>query len=117
MLRVFLEHEDHNTFLTQALDDPSVLRGDVSSLEAYQQFLIRPTSTAEALTGQRALVISQVLDKTKIARLLVLLLVISPALGVFVGIRSHRADVGAAVSAGVFALAAVLQGLAAWFRH
>lgn len=117
MLRVFLEDDGYDTFLTQTLDSPSVLRGDVSSLEAYQQFLIRPMSSAEALVGQRALVISQVLDKTKVARLLVLLLVISPALGVFVGIQSHRTDVGLAVSAVVFALAAILQGLAAWLQH
>lgn len=70
---------------------------------------------AHSVAGQSVLVVGQVLDKTKVARLLVSLLIISPALGIFVGICTHRVEVGVAVSAAVFALIALVQALAAWF--
>ena len=64
---------------------------------------------------QSVTVLRQVLDKEKITRLLICLLISSPALGTLVGILSHLADVGVAVSACIFALACFFQGLAAWF--
>ena len=60
------------------------------------------------------LVVGQILDKTKVARLLVLLLIVSPSIGIVVGISSHRADVGVAVSAAVFALITLFQALVTW---
>ena len=74
--------------------------------------------------GQRIIVIRGVLDKFKIARLLILLLLISPALGTLVATLTHHAGVGDAVSAGVgvtvsaavFALASFLQALATWLE-
>ena len=74
--------------------------------------------------GQRIIVIRRVLDKFKIARLLILLLLFSPALGTVVAAFIHHAGVGVAVSAGVgvavcaaiFALASFLQALATWFE-
>ncbi|MCJ1270911.1 hypothetical protein MMC22_010808 [Lobaria immixta] len=74
--------------------------------------------------GQRIIVIRRVLDKFKIARLLILLLLISPALGTLVGTLTHRggvevpvsAGIGVTVSAAVFALASFLQALATWLE-
>ena len=74
--------------------------------------------------GQRIIVIRRVLDKLKIAKLLILLLLISPALGIVVATFIHHAGfgvdvsagVGVAVSAAVFALASFLQALATWFE-
>ena len=48
--------------------------------------------------------------------MLILLLFFSPALGIGVGICSHDADVGIAVSAGVFAVASFVQGLVVWVQ-
>lgn len=84
------------------------------ALERYQQFLLRRVDLADSSIGQRALVVSQVLDKAKVAWFLVLLLVISSPLGIIAGIRSHRVDVGVAVNTGVFVMVATFQSLAAW---
>lgn len=54
------------------------------------------------------------LDRCKVAWLLMLLLVLSPGLGLAVGWASQRADVGVGVSAAVFALASFLQGWFVW---
>ena len=116
-MRVYLEDEVHDAFLTEVIEHPELLRGDVSCLEAHHHFLLRSPCTSNSTVGQTVLVISHVLDKTKVAKILILLLVVSPAVGTSVGISSGRADVGVAASAGVFALAALLQGLAAWFHH
>jgi len=62
------------------------------------------------------IVIRKILDKAKIALLLIFMLIISPGLGLVAGFCTHKAEVGIAVSAGVFALASLLQGLAAWFH-
>lgn len=65
---------------------------------------------------QDIVVVKRVIDRTKVAWLLILLLITSPALGIGVGMCSHNADVGIAVSAGVFALASFVQGLVAWVQ-
>ena len=54
------------------------------------------------------------LDRCKVAWLLMLLLMLSPGLGLAVGWASQRADVGVGVSAAVFALASFLQGWFVW---
>lgn len=66
--------------------------------------------------GQDIIVVRRVIDRAKVAWLLILLLFLSPALGIGVGICSHNADVGIAVSAGIFALASFVQGLVAWVQ-
>ena len=62
------------------------------------------------------IVVKRVIDRAKIAWLLVLLLLLSPALGLVVGVCSHDAEVGIAVSAGLFALASFVQGFVAWVQ-
>ena len=115
--RVYLENETYDTLLTEAMDKPELFRGDVACLEVNHQFLLHPQSTLETVAGQSVLVFVQVLDKTKVAKILILLFVVSPAVGAFVGIGSRRPNVGIAASAGVVALTALLQGLAAWFQN
>lgn len=66
--------------------------------------------------SREVIVVRHIIDRTKVAWLLLLLLFFSPALGIGVGICSHNADVGIAVSAGVFALASFVQGLVAWIQ-
>ncbi|KAM0796397.1 hypothetical protein BDR22DRAFT_893249 [Usnea florida] len=65
---------------------------------------------------QEVLVVRRVIDRAKVAWLLILLLFFSPTLGIGVGFFSHNADVGIAVSAGIFALASFVQGLVAWIQ-
>ena len=115
LARVYLEDERADSLLTAAFDKPQILHEDVIALERYQQFLLRRVDVAHSSVGQRALVIVQVLDKTRLAWLLVLLLVISSPLGVIAGMKSHRVEVGAAISTGMFAMIAIAQTIAAWF--
>ena len=61
------------------------------------------------LNGQNVIVIYRVLDRVKITWLLILLLFVSPGLGVLVGLQLHKAEVGIAISAGVFALASFFK--------
>ena len=70
----------------------------------------------ENLCGQRVLVFRKVLDKTRIARLLLSVCFIGITLGTVIGAYFRRGDVGIAIITGVFTLAAFLQGMAAWFR-
>ena len=65
---------------------------------------------------QEIIVIIRVSDRAKVAWLLIMLLFFSPTLGIGVGVCSHNADVGIAVSAGIFALASFVQGLVAWVQ-
>lgn len=76
----------------------------------------KSTSTCIELEGQEVIVVRRVIDRAKVAWLLILLLFFSPALGIGVGICSHNASVGIAVSAGIFALATFVQGLVTWIQ-
>ena len=91
-----------------------MLRGDIACLEAHQPFIFQTVDTAHPLAGQKVLVVGQILDKTKVARLLITLLIISPSIGIVVGISSHRAEVGVAVSAAVFTLITPFLALVKW---
>ena len=114
--RVSLQDPEHDPLLTE------IFHKSTHPANSERTF---PFSSPgiEDYQGQRIIVIRRVLDKSKIARLLILLLLISPALGTAVAIFIHRAGVGVAVSAGVgvtvsaavFALASFLQALATWF--
>lgn len=114
--RACLQDFTYNSLLTEALHDPHIMfrktighLNDVSSVMAA-------TGLDESLEGRRIIVVQRVIDKVKISWILISLLVVSPRLGIVVGICSHNADVGIAVSAGVFALATFVQGLAAWIQ-
>ena len=69
------------------------------------------------LYGQSVIVIDRELDKLKVVWLLSPLLVVSPGLGLVIGLRSHNAEVGLAVSAVIFALASCFQGVVAWLNN
>ena len=69
------------------------------------------------LYGQSVIVINKELDKLKVIWLLSPLLVVSPGLGLVIGLRSHNAEVGLAVSAMIFALVSCFQGVVAWLNN
>ena len=100
--------------LTEAYHCPQTLKWDVDHIVRNDRFSVKPPSPHCNISGQDVIVINSVLDKTRIAWLLIFLLIISPSLGLIVGLLSHNAATGIAVSAEIFALASFLQGLAAW---
>lgn len=107
----------HSPLLTEAFHDPQLLYRESPSL-AFGDF--RPTpykKVTDTLEGHQVIVVRRIIDKFKIAWLLVSFLILSPCLGIVVGTCSHNADVGVAVSAGVFALASFVQGLIAWVQR
>lgn len=71
-------------------------------------------SSSDDLAGKRAVVLRQVLCKTKVALMLLSLLGLGSLLGAIVGLCTGRADIALAVAAGGFACVTVLQSLVAW---
>jgi hypothetical protein len=78
------------------------------------QHLIVYLSSPEDLSGKRAVVIRQVISKTKVAFMLLGLLALGSILGVVVGVCTGRADIALAVAAGGFAFVTILQSMVAW---
>ncbi len=115
-MRVYLEDYSHDWSLTEAFYDPYTILHDITYVADNDRFSIKPSSFGSKHSTQNVIVIRTIVNKTKIAWILILLLTISPGLGVGIGIYTRKAEVGVAVSAGVFALASFLQGLAAWFH-
>ena len=74
------------------------------------------TSADDALIGQRNIVLRRMIDKVKTFLTLIFLLVISPSLGVLVGIYSNNAKLGIVLSAVAFAPVIALQGFASWMH-
>ena len=114
-IRVVLDSHERDLFLTEALRDPKLLRYNTTFLIYYNRFNVPLFRSLEGLVGQKVLVVEQRLDKRKVAASLVVLLILSLLLGLLTGISLHRAEVGVAVTAAIFALTTFLQGLVAWF--
>ena len=114
--QVHLQDFTFNPLLTEAFHDPNLLLQEPKFLVNGSPFRAAHKGYLENLEGEHIIVIRRVLDKVKISYLLLALVVISPGLGLAVGICSHKAEVGIAVSAGIFALASFVQGLAAWLQ-
>ena len=135
---MYLQDFTFDPLLTEALHNPRLLvRGvayplDVNSLgsslaEKDEALDHRPSRSSIKVDGQSTsigiehdeleiVVVRQVIDRAKIAWLLILLLVFSPALGIVIDTCFHNAKVGIAASAGVFALASFVQVLVAWIE-
>ena len=112
--RVSFEGYRHDTLFSQAFHNPEILQRQKSYAVTLESCALRLTESDPIFSGQSVVIINKVLNKAKITWVLVLLLIISPGLGVAVGLWSRKAEVGIAVSAGVFALASSLQGFAGW---
>ena len=78
------------------------------------QDLIVYLSSPEDLSGKRAVVMRQVLSKTKVAFMLLGLLALGSILGMVVGVCTGRADIALAVAASGFACVKILQSMVAW---
>ena len=136
--RVYLDDFTRDPLLTEALHNPHLLLssvyhpldiGNVGSLPGFSNKEFdhlpedicssaddKPPSTCIEPDDQEIIVVRRVIDRAKVAWLLILLLFFSPILGIGIGVCSHNADVGIAVSAGIFALASFVQGLVAWVQ-
>lgn len=105
-----------NNLLSEAIRHPGLLAHEHDFLVEYGSLALSKPDEKYGFIGQQVLVVSPTADKEKIGWLLLLSLILSPALGLIVGQFTHQAEVGVAVSAGVFACASFLQGLAAWIH-
>lgn len=114
--RVDVDKCRDDSILTEAFLDPKLMVHERTYAQDNKRFAIAGSERRTHLIGKEVILIRRVFDKRKIAWLLVSMLIVSPAIGTLVGTYSHRADVGVAVSAGIFALASFLQGLLAWLR-
>lgn len=114
--RVSLRGYKHDTLFTQALERPALLSRQADYLSYHEGFTVVP-AVMEDLCGQSVLVVHKELDKLKVICLLSPLLVVSPGLGLVIGLRSHNAEVGLAVSAMIFALVSCFQGVVAWLSN
>ncbi|KAI4111540.1 MAG: hypothetical protein LQ339_000411 [Xanthoria mediterranea] len=112
--RVDLKSFDKHNLFSEAIRHPALLAKEPSFLTEYGSFALGKPDGIYGLVGQQVLVVYSTADKDKMAWLLLLALILSPALGLIVGQFTQRAEVGVAVGAGVFACASFLQGLAAW---
>ncbi|KAL8663478.1 MAG: hypothetical protein Q9168_008084 [Polycauliona sp. 1 TL-2023] len=115
--RVDLKDFERYNLFSETIRQPELLANEVNFIEEHQSLLLREPDGLYGFVGHQVLVVCTTADKEKIAWLLLLALVLSPALGLIVGQFTQRAEVGVAVAAGVFACASFLQGLAAWIHN
>ncbi|KAL8891545.1 MAG: hypothetical protein Q9215_001409 [Flavoplaca cf. flavocitrina] len=115
-MRVELRDFEQYHLFSEAIRHPASLANEPDFLMEYGSLILRESDDLDGLVGQQVLVVYTIADKEKIAWLLLLALILSPALGLIVGQFTQRAEVGVAVAAGVFACASFLQGLAAWIH-
>ena len=114
--RVYLRDFTKDIILSEAFYNPRVVFRSSNS-EHNRSVLNSPSiRNHEELRGEDIIVIRQINDKANVARVLILLLITSPGLGIVIGLCSHNADAGIAASAGIFALASFTQGLIAWLQ-
>ena len=114
--RVSLREYKHDTLFTQALERPALLSRQADYLSHHEGFTVVSTIPRD-LYGQNVIVINRELDKLKVIWLLSPLLVVSPGLGLVIGLRSHSAEVGLAVSAVIFTLVSCFQSVVAWLNN
>ena len=111
---VFLSEISHSDLLCHSWKNPATIGHQRSLQVISDEDLIVYLSGPEDLSGKRAVVVRQVLSKTKLAFLLLGLLALGSTLGVVVGLCTGRADIALAVAASGFACVTILQSLVAW---
>jgi hypothetical protein len=111
---VFLSGFSHNDLLYHSWKNPTKLGHHGSLKVMSDKDLIVYLSSPEDLSGKRAVVMRQVLSKTKVALMLLGLLALGSMSGVVVGVCTGRADIALTVAASGFACVTILQSLVAW---
>ncbi|KAL8684947.1 MAG: hypothetical protein Q9224_006050, partial [Gallowayella concinna] len=97
-IRVDLKGFERERLFSQAIRHPSLLAKETNFITEYGSFALGKPG---GWHGQQVLVVYTVPDKEKIAWLLLLSLILSPALGIIFGHFTQRVEVGVAVGAGV----------------
>ena len=111
-----LQEVKDDSLLTEAFHNPKLLFREIDYVADNHHLAVKRSGTDLNMEGQKVIFIRRILHKAMIAWVLIVLLLVSPGLGIVIGILSHRLDVGVAVSAGIFALASFLLALAKWFH-
>ena len=111
-----LEEVKDDSLLTEAFHNPKILLRETNYVADNYRLVLERSGVEPRMEGQKVIFVRRVLDKSMIAWVLMVLLLVSPGLGIAIGILFHRLDVGVAVSAGIFALASFLLALAKWFH-
>ena len=87
-------------------------------LEVIKEVLIYTDMDQSSLVGRPVIVINVVLDKTRIAvSLFMVILAISLLLGVGLGLMSHSVEAGVNASAGMFTLGTFVLALIGFVYH
>ena len=115
--KVMFESFREELSLTEAFQDLGGFLRHLRSEVDTKNLVVCEHVVGRHLRGCNAIVIRSHLDKSNIVFCLCSLLVISPVIGIAIGLASHRADVGVAASTVLIAIASLLQGLAAWFQR
>ncbi len=106
--RVYLSNFEYQWILTETFHKPDTHRGKLIYTTAPRE------RGGNTLQGQRIITLRKVLDKTRVCRMLIVMVVISPSLGVLVGHLADSAEAGIAASAAVCVIASFIQLLTAW---
>lgn len=67
--------------------------------------------------GREAMVITTALNKAQLVFVLAFLLLVAPGVGIFIGLKTRRLDIGIAVTGGIFTLVPAVVALVAWFQQ
>ncbi|KAI9859586.1 MAG: hypothetical protein M1824_003752 [Vezdaea acicularis] len=115
LFRAHLLNVKHNAHLAEAWQYPEILRHDVNFIPDTYCITANPTNLRDTIRGKSVIVIRIVVHKGKVALWLTLPLHVALVLGIAIGVRSRRADIGIAIGTGIFSLATFLLSLVAWF--
>ncbi|KAL8726804.1 MAG: hypothetical protein Q9166_006486 [cf. Caloplaca sp. 2 TL-2023] len=91
-MRVDIKGFERDNLFSEALRHPGLLANEPDFITENRSLVLDKPDRIHGYAGQQVLVVYAVADKEKIAWLLLLSLILSPALGVIVGRFSHRAD-------------------------
>ncbi|KAL8996923.1 MAG: hypothetical protein Q9169_003682 [Polycauliona sp. 2 TL-2023] len=93
-IRVDLRGFERYNLFSEAIRQPALLANERNFLEEYESLILAKPDDLCGFVGQQVIVVYTTADKEKIAWLLLLALILSPALGLIVGQFTQRAEVG-----------------------
>ncbi|KAH0536890.1 hypothetical protein FGG08_006261 [Glutinoglossum americanum] len=110
-VRLHVRNYTHNILLTDAFQQPGLLRHIPRFAEPAGSCTLGPVEDPRDPWWLEVVVISRVVDKHKVALLLLSILLIAVSTGIAAGISLRRPDVGVSIASGGFALVSALQAL------
>jgi hypothetical protein len=104
----------HDILLTDAFQQPELIRHITDFTENSRLGTPSSVEVSREPCWLEVVVINRVVDKHKVALLLLSILLIAIGIGIIVGISSWRPDIGVSIASGGFALVSALQALMAF---